>query len=293
MGYRDEDTICSAVRSVLEQDHEGATEVLVVTSGGDRSAELVRAFCPGVRVFDSAERLLPGAARNTGVRAATGEFVAFIAADCRAAPAWASSRLAAHGAGYAAVAGAVEPEPPANAPVWASHYLLFPSRLAGGRSEAIAFPDDRAHGLSFARSLLERMGPFREDMRIGEDTDMARRLEAEGVPIWLAADAVITHGGPRRVGALIRDQYARGIRDARFAGPPRGRWLKRTRVVAGAVRGLWLRVRWAQGRVFALAPGHRRNVIRVLPCMIAGTIGHQAGWVRGRIGASAPPARRA
>ena len=46
MGYRNADTIDGAVRSVLGQDG-AAVEVLVVTSGGDRSAQIVRERHPG------------------------------------------------------------------------------------------------------------------------------------------------------------------------------------------------------------------------------------------------------
>ena len=285
MGYRNETTISGAVLSVLQQERDEAIEVLVVTSGRDRSAEVVRDRYPAVSVIESANRLLPGAARNAGVRAARGEFVAFLAADCRAAPGWVAARLTAHRAGYAVVAGAVMPEEPGYAAAWAGHYLLFPSRLTGAQSEEVAYPDDRAHGLSYARESFERMGPFREDIRIGEDTEMARRLRDGGIRIWLAADAVITHRGPRRICGLVRDQYLRGLRNAKFVGPPPPRAWSRTRAVLGAVRGTGERLRWSQQRVLALAPDHRRNLVRVGPWMVAGLLGHQVGWARARVAA--------
>ncbi|MDQ3609161.1 MAG: glycosyltransferase [Actinomycetota bacterium] len=287
MGYRNESTISGAVLSVLEQGHDEAIEVLAVTSGRDHSAEVVRERCPGVRVIESADRLFPGAARNAGVRAARGEFVAFLAADCRAAPGWVAARLTAHRAGYAAVAAAVMPEEPWSAAAWAGHYLLFPSRLAGAPSEEVAYPDDRVHGLSYAKELLERVGPFREDLRIGEDTEMARRLGEGGTPIWLAADAVVIHRGPRRIRGLVRDQYLRGMRNAKFVGPPPARGWSRTRAALGAVRGTWERLRWSQQRVMTFAPDHRHNLVRVGPCMVAGILGHQAGWGRARLAAIA------
>ena len=175
----------------------------------------------------------------SGSAPARGEFVAFLAADCRAAPGWVAARLAAHRRGYDAVAGVVAPERPANRVAWAAHFLLFPSRLEGARAQEVAFPDDRVHGLSYARALLARIGPFREDLRIGEDTEMARSLRDAGVAAWVAPAAVITHRGPSRAGPFLSELYRRGVRSAKFAGAPPRRALGRTRVLAGSVRGSW------------------------------------------------------
>jgi glycosyltransferase involved in cell wall biosynthesis len=285
LGYRNERTVADAVSSVLEQEAADAMEVIVVTSGNDGTGRIVRERFPAVTLVDSPERLLPGAARNAGVRVARGEHVAFLAADCRAMPGWAAARLKAHRAGYPTVAGAVGPDPASTPADWASHFLLFPTRLPGDFSQEISYPDDRTHGLSFARGALELTGPFRGDLRIGEDTEMARRLQEQDIATWFSADAVITHAGPRNALRLVRDQYARGVHKAKFAGAPPPRRLSRARAVAGAVWGGWLRLRWAQHQVVTRAPEQRRRLVRAMPLMVAGVAGHQAGWARARVGA--------
>jgi len=86
IAYRNEDTILRAVASLLDQKAKHPYEVIVVASGGGRSAQLVRDRYPEVHVLEFVRRLLPGAARNVGVEKARGRFVSFLAANCLAEP---------------------------------------------------------------------------------------------------------------------------------------------------------------------------------------------------------------
>ena len=68
--YRNEATILQVVSSLVEQEFDEPFEVVVATSGGDRTSELVRQNFPGVRVIESPVRLMPGGARNLGMKLA-------------------------------------------------------------------------------------------------------------------------------------------------------------------------------------------------------------------------------
>src|SRR5580698_769769 len=81
-GYHNEETILRAVGSLLDQDSDDPFEVIVATSGGDRTAALVHSAFPEVAIAESPTRLLPGGVRNLGARLATGEIVTFLEADC-------------------------------------------------------------------------------------------------------------------------------------------------------------------------------------------------------------------
>src|SRR5580704_11067552 len=105
--YRNEDTILRSVSSLVQQDFGEPFEVIVATSGGDRTGEMVRQNFPGVRVVESPVRKMPGGARNLGMDFACGEITAFLEADCIARRDWIKNRVAAHRAGHAAVASAV------------------------------------------------------------------------------------------------------------------------------------------------------------------------------------------
>jgi glycosyltransferase involved in cell wall biosynthesis len=88
--YNDEGTIVATVESALAQRFEGEFEVIVVNDGstdGTR-AELAK-FGDRIRVLDQENRGV-SAARNAGIQAATGEYVALLDAD----DTWTGDKLA-------------------------------------------------------------------------------------------------------------------------------------------------------------------------------------------------------
>ena len=93
--FHNEHTILRAVSSLVQQDFDEPFEVIVATSGGDRTGQLVRENFPGVSVIESTVRLMPGGARNLGMGIARGQIIAFLEADCVARPGWIKNRVAA------------------------------------------------------------------------------------------------------------------------------------------------------------------------------------------------------
>ena len=275
MGYRNRDTIVRAVRSVVDQASPGPFEVVVVTSGGDDSAEEVRRSFPALCVVESSVRLLPGAARNAGVAATRGRTVAFLAADCVAEPGWIAARLAAHDVGHPAVACAVTNGERRRPSAWAFHFELYAERLPGRPPGPVDAPDAACHGLSLDRSLLERLGPFDEQVEIGEDTKAALRLAAMGVPVWFEPTVRTAHFGPRDTVSMLRARYRQGRQlaaldcsTARPALPLLRRWTRRVhRTVAFAWRH---------------AGRDRPWVILAVPWIMAGRAAGLAGWYRAR-----------
>ncbi|MEY2460319.1 MAG: hypothetical protein QOG30_2149 [Acidimicrobiaceae bacterium] len=281
MGYQNETSIVSAIASVVDQVSPEPFEVLVVTSGGDRSGDAVRAAFPDLKLVESAGRLLPGGARNAGVSAATGDIVAFLAADCIAEPGWVAARLAAHRAGHRVVAGAVTAAPTYRPSAWAFHFDLFGARLPGRHAGIVAHPDPAAHGLSFDRGVLDALGPFDATLRVGEDTDAGRRLADLGVPVWFEPRVRTSHPSPRNGWTMVADRYRRGTRFAQGSGDLRG--------VTPARALLAYPVLWAQHMARTLVSGwsgSRQQRIRLvisLPWVAAGRAASLAGWYRERL----------
>ncbi|HOQ05714.1 MAG TPA: glycosyltransferase family A protein [Anaerohalosphaeraceae bacterium] len=78
--YNNEQHLSRAIHSVLAQSRP-PDEIIVVDDGStDRTAEAAAAFGEKIRCIRQDNRG-PGAARNTGIRAASGEWVAFLDAD--------------------------------------------------------------------------------------------------------------------------------------------------------------------------------------------------------------------
>lgn len=182
-------------------------EIVVVNSGGGDAAKSIAEAGFAVRVINVAERLLPGGARNRGIAGSRAPYLAFLACDCTAAPGWAEERLRLHRSGRLAVASAITNPFPRNLAAWASHVALYAYRMPG-------LPAERAlrFGGSYARSLFEQFGLFREDLRGAEDTEFHRRLGSLEI-VW--APAVRTaHRHPTTIVQLLTDQYRRGRRSA-------------------------------------------------------------------------------
>lgn len=281
MGYRNAPTIVASLRSVVTQVAPEPFEVIVVTSGGDDSAALVRAAFQDIPVHESGTRLLPGAARNAGIARTTAPIVSFLAADCDARPGWVSARLRAHRAGYRAVAAAIAHAGPRRPAPLANHYLLYAPRLAGRGRGPVRWPDPAVHGLSFERSLLAELGSFDEQVRIGEDTAAAKRLDELGVEIWFEPDVQVAHRGPTTFVELVVEEYGRGWRVAQVFPPPAHAHASPRQIVREERRLVTRAVKKAFRLTWAHAPHERLTLLICTPWMIAAAAARRLGRFRG------------
>lgn len=255
-----------AVESLLHQSIP--VEIVVVNSGGGDARAVLPLGAAGVSVVELPERVLPGAARNYGISASTAPFVAFLAADCVAEQGWAAARLAYHRRGHQAVASSVAHGCRGNPVSYASHVSLFARRLSGiPRREALCY------GVSYSRALLETCGPFREDVRIGEDTQFNARLPADQKPVW-TPEVRTTHDTPQRVSKMVRDKFRRGQR----TGLSRPRAVPVTRLLRGAFRRstINLGLSWRYDRDTSLLVKVLSTPLVVL-CSLAYSAGEFAG----------------
>lgn len=173
--------IGAALRSVITE-LEGDDELIVVNDGStDGSERIVRAVAPNALCLEADAPGVSGA-RNTGLRAARGELIAFL--DCD--DLWPPGRQRVlrdrlePGSGYDACAGRIRV-----------------------RAETAEFADDLAAlDATFApsilmtclyrRELIEKVGFFDEGLKFGEDLDFHWRLVETGMKIALSdCDALI------------------------------------------------------------------------------------------------------
>lgn len=171
-----------ALSSIFAQDIE-PIEVLVVDGAStDGSREAAAAF-PQIRLIDQEGRGL-AAARNTGLDAAQGDYIAFLDAD----DLWTAGSLAARFASLrqrpdcAAVSGRVvrflhpgTPLPPAYADGWLNQ------PVAGYTPGA----------LLARRILFEQVGSFDESLAVGCDSDWFMRVHDSSLPFTFVPDVVL------------------------------------------------------------------------------------------------------
>jgi glycosyltransferase involved in cell wall biosynthesis len=194
--------LVQAVESILEQTIKA--EIVVVNSGGGDPQALLPRDIPNLKTISVPHLLWPGGARNVGINESKAPWITFIAADQIALKDWLEVRMSFHKKGYASVAGTVINSNPRNIFAWASHISILVRRLPHTPRRHVV-----RYGGSFARSLFDKYGLYREDLRIGEDTEFQRRLKGPDKPT-LARAAQAIHANPTTFRGMAKDAYERG-----------------------------------------------------------------------------------
>ena len=207
IAQNDEDSIATSVRALVDQELDQPMEIIVVASGTDRTAQVVRDRFPSVRVIELPRPALPGEARNAGLWVAGGHYISFPGSHVVVAPGSVQARVEAHEQGWDLVTGTTLNGNPTNSG-WASYFLdhfsVLPDRPSG---EMGAAPSH----CSYVREDLNLVGGFPENMRAGEDTVVNLDLFDKGRTAYREAGAAIVHSSrARSVGNVMRHHFGRG-----------------------------------------------------------------------------------
>jgi GT2 family glycosyltransferase len=209
-------------------------EIVLVDNGStDETSRRLRAYAAAARakfVVLREPRRGASVARNTGVRAASGDVVVFTDADCCPRPDWLAAVCGPLAdATVGAVAGRLATTPPGGTvETFGSLFTLqapaAPARHTRWTPWAGGFP---TANLAVRRELLGRVGGFDESVAIyGEDHDLCARLYAAGAAIVYTPDAVVEHQHRVALRPMLRQAFGFGRSHA---------WLMRRHA-----RGLWL-----------------------------------------------------
>jgi len=270
-----------SLESLRRQTLAESFDVILVWSGDPETPEIVRREFPEVRVVGRRERLLTGAARNLGIRNARAEVIAFLAADCEAAPDWLERRVAAHREGHDLVGGAVVWAEPANALARASHVLEYNAFPPGRPREVVQSP---VYNLSFRRSVFERFGRYDETLPCGEDTALIWALVASGQRFLFDPAIRIVHPGTASLGEFWRHQEWHGLWLGRLSrrqqvpgvGGTGARHFARLVAVYPAARLVRM---WR--RLIAWQPDWARQAVLLTPLLLLGIAAATLGLVKG------------
>jgi dTDP-3-amino-3,4,6-trideoxy-alpha-D-glucose transaminase len=197
--FNGEATVARAIESALAQRFDGTVEVIAVNDGStDATADVLRAFSDRIRVLEQENRGL-SAARNSGVRASSGRYLAFLDAD----DAWMPGKLAISVAALDEAPGAVMVYSDA-VQVDAAGNLLFDSYTPAGQERAPSLDEMLAGFWSILPSTIvvrrpafERVGGFCEEFRgfFGEDIYFYLLLLEHGPFRYLARPLVRYYRG--------------------------------------------------------------------------------------------------
>lgn len=231
-----------ACLDALERLVPAPTEIVLVDNGSsDDSSMILEAFAltskiSRVRLIDEPR---PGAAvaRNAGIRAATGEIVAFTDADCAPQVEWLAALLEPFAdAETGAVAGRITGVFDRSlCELFSSLYTLQSPREAGRFTSwtpwSGGFP---TANLAVRRSLLEILKGFDEGVTIyGEDYDLCARLYQQQIAIVYRPDAGVTHYHRTTLGGVMRQAFGFGRGQAYLVRRhrPAGLWIELPRLM--------------------------------------------------------------
>jgi GT2 family glycosyltransferase len=209
--YNGSRTIRECLDGLLQLEYPNF-EVIVVDDGStDRTAAIAREY--PFRLISTPNRGL-SSARNTGLRAATGEIVAYIDDDAFPDPHWLHYLAAGFRDGRHVGVGGPNIPPPGNGVV-----ADCVAHAPGGPIHVLLSDQEAEHvpgcNMSFRRSALQAIGGFDPRFRTaGDDVDVCWRLQERGWTIGFSPAAMVWHHRRKTMRAYLRQQWGYGRAEA-------------------------------------------------------------------------------
>jgi glycosyltransferase involved in cell wall biosynthesis len=167
-----------AIQSVLAQTHP-ADEIIVIDDGStDNTAQIAAAFAPRIQYIYQPNAGL-SAARNTGIKIATGQYIGFLDADDLWHPdflATLTDLLERHADWGAVYAGNLFIDARGKLLSQSVHKVIAAQRLHDALVDDIFFPPC---AVLVRKTALDAVGLFDESLRACEDWDMWLRISAQ------------------------------------------------------------------------------------------------------------------
>jgi cellulose synthase/poly-beta-1,6-N-acetylglucosamine synthase-like glycosyltransferase len=206
--YNAEDTLRDCVESLLQLDYRSdRLELLCVDNAStDGTPGILAAYGSRLRILREAKRG-PAAARNEGLRHATGEIVAFSDADCVVDRAWLRHLLTPLcDRAVGAVGGKILSRRPCNS------IEAFGQQVHDHDRAINRFAPPYIITMNWASRLdvLRAVGLFNEDFLRCSDVDLSYRLVQAGYRLVYEPRAVIYHRNERTPWGLMREGYQHG-----------------------------------------------------------------------------------
>jgi glycosyltransferase involved in cell wall biosynthesis len=247
--YQSEATIRACLASVLNQDYPGFYEVIVVDSCPGKTREIIRAEFPAVKLIQLSQRTDPAAARNIGVQASSGEFLAFIDSDCSADPSWLRRLLEPLHSNFHASGGAVANANGDNLVSWAGYFCEFREFLPESRPGPVE--NLTLGNAAYRREAFCQAGGFPEGCFPQEDQVFHHTFTEMGNRIYFDPSVVVYHHHRGKLADFLSHQREIGRANARVVaqldlpGVALARRPSLARLALPALVGFrWLRTMW-------------------------------------------------
>lgn len=205
--YNEEDNIRTCLGSLEQQKGDIPFETILVDSSRDRTAAIVREEFPHVILITRPERTYCGDGRNSAIERARGDIIAFLDADCAAAPDWIEQIELTHAGSCRAAGGTIANREPASLTAWASYFCEYSRYMPGSPSGRVK--DMAGANLSFDRALFDAYGPFINGTYASDSAFNARLAEA-GISICYAPEISIGHRSIASFRRFLKHEFIHG-----------------------------------------------------------------------------------
>lgn len=285
--FNAERTLAACLESLVSQRYpKSQYEILVVDNNSrDRTASIIRSY--GAMYLSETTQQSSYAARNAGLRHATGEIIAFTDADCVADADWLANAVGCFGdAGVGGVAGKIGNVSPVTT---VQEYLQDALAQEGALGHPY-LPYAQTANVLYRHEVLKRVGAFEAGWTSGGDADIAWRMQrSTAYRLVYCESAIVTHQHRCTRAGHLRQRWIWGYGEVLLYARYRDEYIRQglgygLRVFLEDYRVLLLVLRrWAQACL-------RRSMARInakdyeyAVCDCLAEIGRRIGRIHGSI----------
>ncbi|MGO9565953.1 MAG: glycosyltransferase [Desulfomonilaceae bacterium] len=194
------DTIVKCLDSLRSLDHPNFEAIIVDDGSTDETAEICESF-PGVKVI-RLEKSGPSRARNIGIEAARGEFVAFTDGDCLVDERWLRELEKGFSGPLIAGVGGDQKSPEDDTEVGKLiQRFLKTIGFVTGYIKTDATMKETEHNPScnsmYRKGVLKAVGGFDEALWPGEDVELDLKITTQGHTLIYNPKAMVYHYRPK------------------------------------------------------------------------------------------------
>lgn len=225
--YNEQNTIQLLLDAVYAQTFPRADLEVIIADGlsSDRTRERIAAFQAAhpdlaVCVVDNPSRTIP-AAVNRAIRAAQGAYLVRLDAHCMPQADYVARCVAGLESGQGDMVGGVWEIRPGG-PGWPARAIAAAAAHPLGVGDARYRYTDQAGAVdtvpfgAFSRALVERIGPYDENLLTNEDYEFNTRVRQAGGTVWLDPAIRSVYFARPTFGALVRQYWRYGYWKARM-----------------------------------------------------------------------------